>query len=141
MQNMKIFILFALLLFVTISYKTYEEYYRIQETQKLIILNESQSLAEFISAFRQTYQDTFLREHIEVNEKTLNLLPVKTIAEISNRFSSSVQGDIVVRTVSDRPRNIENMAINGRLIDRVQATFDQSVCGRSPTSRRRSSPR
>ncbi len=110
MQNMKIFIVFALLLFVAISYKTYEEYYRIQDTQKLIILNESQSLAEFISAFRQTYQDAFLREHIEVNEKTLNLLPVKTITEISNRFASSVQGDIVIRTVSDRPRNIENMA-------------------------------
>ena len=110
MRNMKFFILFAFLLFIAISYKTYEEYYRIQDTQKLIILNESQSLAEFISAFRQTYQDAFLREHIELNEKTLNLLPVKTITEISNRFASSVQGDIVIRTVSDRPRNIENMA-------------------------------
>ena len=110
MRNMKFFILFAFLLFAAISYKAYEEYYRIQDTQKLIILNESQSLAEFISAFRQTYQNTFLREHIEVNEKTLNLLPVKTITEISNRFASSVQGDIVIRTVSDRPRNIENMA-------------------------------
>jgi len=110
MQNIKLFILFALLLFVAISYKTYEEYYRIQDTQKLIILNESQSLAEFISAFRQTYQNTFLREHIDVNEKTLNLLPVKTISEISDRFALSVQGDIVIRTVSDRPRNIENKA-------------------------------
>ncbi len=110
MQNIKLFILFALLLFVAIGYKTYEEYYRIQDTQKLIILNESQSLAEFISAFRQTYQNTFLREHIDVNEKTLNLLPVKTISEISDRFALSVQGDIVIRTVSDRPRNIENKA-------------------------------
>ena len=115
MRNMKFFILFAFLLFVGISYKTYEEYYRIQDTQKLIILNESQSLAEFISAFRQTYQDIFLREHIDVDEKTINLLPVKTTAEISNRFSASVQGDIVIRTVSDRPRNIENMANNFEL--------------------------
>ena len=110
MRNMKFFITFSFLLFLAIGYKTYEQYYRIQDTQKLIILNESQSLSEFISAFRQTYQDVFLRNHIEVNEKTINFLPVKTTTEISNRFSTSVQGDVVIRTVSDRPRNIKNMA-------------------------------
>jgi len=110
MRNMKFFILFALLLFTVIGYKTYEQYHRIQDTQQLIVLKESQSLAEFISAFRQTYQDVFLRDHIEVDVKTINLLPVKTTTEISNRFSKSVQGDVVIRTVSDRPRNAYNMA-------------------------------
>ncbi len=110
MRNMKFFILFALLLFIAIGYKTYEEYHRIQDTQKLIVLNESRSLAEFISAFRQTYQNVFLLYHIEVDENTINLLPVKSISEISDRFSSSVQGDVVIRTVSDRPRNADNMA-------------------------------
>jgi len=110
MQNMKFFILFALLLFVAIGYKTYEEYQRIEETQKLIVLNESQSLSEFISAFRQIYQDTFLLNHIAVDANTINLLPVKTISEISDRFAKSVQGDVVIRTVSDRPRNVDNMA-------------------------------
>ena len=110
MRNMKFFILFALLLFSMIGYKTYEEYSRIQKTQKLIILNESQSLASFISAFRQTYQDIFLRHHINIDEKTIHLLPVKTITEIGNRFTSNVQGDTLIRTVSDRPRNIDNMA-------------------------------
>ena len=110
MRNMKFFIIFALLLFLGIGYKTYEQYNGIQYTQKLIVLNESQSLAEFISAFRQTYQDVFLRNHIEVDDKTINLLPVKTTTEISNRFSQSVKGDVVIRTVSDRPRNADNMA-------------------------------
>jgi len=110
MRNMKSFILFALLLFAAIGYKTYDEYHRIQETQKLIVLNESRSLSEFISAFRQTYQDIFLLYHIEIDENTINLLPVKTISEMSNRFASSVQGDVVIRTVSDRPRNPDNMA-------------------------------
>jgi len=110
MRSMKLFIIFALLLFIAIGYKTYEEYNRIEETQKLIVLNESRSLSEFISAFRQTYQDFFLLYHIDVDEKTINLLPVKTIIEISNRFSSSLQGDVVIRTVSDRPRNVDNMA-------------------------------
>ncbi len=119
MRNMRFFILFALLLFLLIGYKTYEEYHRIQDTQKLIVLNESKSLSAFISAFRQTYQDSFLLNHIEVDVKTINLLPVKTIPEISNHFSSTVQGDVVIRTVSDRPRNIDNMA-NDFELDMIQ---------------------
>lgn len=110
MRNMKYFIFLAIFLLIIISYKTYEQYKGIQNTQKLILLKQSQSLANFISSFRQTYQDAFLNNHIDVNEKTINLLPVKTISDISDRFSSSVQGDILIRTVSDRPRNIDNMA-------------------------------
>ncbi len=110
MRTMKLFLLFAFFLFMFIGYTTYEQYNRIKDTQKLIVLNESQSLAAFISSFRQTYQNAFLANHIDVNAKTLNLLPVKTITEISDRFSSSIEGDIVIRTTSDRPRNSNNMA-------------------------------
>ena len=99
MQRMNLFIAFAFVLFIAIGFKTYEQYNNIKKTQELIIQNESQSLANFIGAFRQTYQDVFI-----------HLLPVKTTTEISKRFSSSVQGDIVVRTVSDRPRNPDNAA-------------------------------
>ncbi len=110
MRNMKLFLIFAFFLFIVIGYKTYEQYHNIQNTQKLIVLNESQSLAAFISAFRQTYQNAFLSNHIDVDDKTINLLPVKTIKEISDRFSSIVDGDIMIHTVSDRPRNNDNMA-------------------------------
>ena len=113
--KIKLFVLFALLLFLLVGYKTYEQYHQIQDAQKLIVLNESQSLANFISAFRQTYQDVFISNHIDVTEKTINFLPVKTISEISDRFSSSVHGDVVIRTVSDRPRNMDNMANNFEL--------------------------
>ena len=47
---------------------------------------------------------------VKIDDKTINLLPVKTITEISERFASRVQEDIVIRTVSDRPRNSKNMA-------------------------------
>ena len=110
MHKMRLFMAFAFVLFLAIGYKTYEQYNRIKDTQELIIQNESESLANFIGAFRQTYQDVFVRNHIDIDEKTLNLLPVVTITEISRRFSSSVQGDITVRTVSDRPRNAKNKA-------------------------------
>ncbi len=107
---MKYFIAFAVLLFMALGYKTYEQYNRINTTHKLIILNESQSLATFISAFRKTYQSAFIENHIEMNAKMINLLPVKTITDISQRFASSMKEDIVIRTVSDRPRNQKNMA-------------------------------
>ncbi len=107
---MKFFVILALLLLLMIGYRSYVQYQQIQNTQKLIVLKESQSLAGLISAFRQTYQDIFLRNHITIDKNTINLLPVKTTKEISDRFSSGVQGDIVIRTVSDHPRNPDNMA-------------------------------
>jgi len=110
MKSMKFFILFALLLFIILSYRTYEQYKEISKTQKLIVLNESRSLGKFITAFRQTYQDIFLREHIAITDSSLNLLPVKTITEISEHFGSKVKDEITIRTVSDRPRNPLNEA-------------------------------
>ena len=118
MFNMKYFITFSLLLFLALGYKTYEQYDRINTTHKLIILNESQSLANFISAFRKTYQSAFIDNDIEMDPKMINLLPVKTITEISQRFASSMKEDIVIRTVSDRPRNRSNMA-NDFEMDRI----------------------
>ena len=106
------FISLIIILFGTLSYKTYEQYINIYDTQKLLTLNESESLATFIEAFRSTYQDSFINNHIEVTDKTMKLLPVQTIGEISQRFSSSLHGDIIIRTVSDRPRNSANMANN-----------------------------
>ncbi len=110
MRKMNLFVAFAFVLFIAVLFKTYEQYKGIKHTQEMIIQNESRSLAKFVSAFRQTYQDVFIRNHIEVDETTIHLLPVKTTAEISQRFSSSMEGDIVIRTVSDRPRNPDNAA-------------------------------
>lgn len=110
MRNIKFFILFALLLFFVIGYKIYQEYQRIEETQQLIVLNEGEVLSSFITAFRQTYQDTFLEHHIAIDDKTIHLLPVISMPEISKHFAVSTKEDIVIRTVSDRPRNIKNMA-------------------------------
>lgn len=110
MNKMKFFTIFALLLFIFIGYRTYLQYNDIKNTEQFIILNESKSLAKFVSAFRQTYQDAFINNHIPVDDKTINLLPVKTISEISKRFSKVMNNEIVVRTVSDRPRNSKNMA-------------------------------
>lgn len=110
MRKVNYFILFALLLLFGLGYKTYEQYKRIGETQDLIALNQSRSIAHLIKAFRHTYQDAFLNNNIVIDEKMINLLPVKTVFEISQRFSAYEKGDILIRTVSDRPRNPDNKA-------------------------------
>jgi len=110
MKKVNYFILFALLLLFGLGYKTYEQYKRIGETQDLIALNQSRSIAHLIKAFRHTYQDAFLNNNIVIDEKMINLLPVKTVFEISHRFSAYKKGDILIRTVSDRPRNPDNKA-------------------------------
>ena len=110
MFKMKYFTIFALLLFMALGYKTYEQYHRISNTHQLIISNESQALAKFISAFRHTYQNAFIDNHIEMDAKMINLLPVKTISDISKNFAEAMKEDIVIRTVSDRPRNSKNKA-------------------------------
>jgi diguanylate cyclase (GGDEF)-like protein len=110
MRNIKIFLFISIMLFAALSYKTYTQYQRIQYTQELLLLKESQSIASLISAFRQSYQEIFLKHNIDLDEKTMHLLPIKAMRDISKRFSAQVEGDITIRTVSDRPRNINNMA-------------------------------
>jgi len=93
-----------------LGYKTFEQYQVIQKTQKAILQNQTQILANFIKSFREVYQDIFLQEHIKINSQTLKLLPVKTTPEISKHFTKLQKHRICIRTVSDRPRNPKNLA-------------------------------
>ncbi len=74
------------------------------------IKDETKSLAAFIVSFRDTYQHAFTDNNIEINEKTLKLLPVTTTPEISKRFSEKIDYNININVVSDRPRNPKNIA-------------------------------
>ena len=83
MRNIKIFLFISIMLFAALSYKTYTQYQRIQYTQELLLLKESQSIASLISAFRQSYQEIFLKHNIDLDEKTIHLLPIKAMRDIS----------------------------------------------------------
>jgi diguanylate cyclase (GGDEF)-like protein/PAS domain S-box-containing protein len=107
---MKYFIAIALLLLAAVGYTIYGQYRGMIDSQQKMMINEGRSLDSYIEAFRDTYQDAFAINKIPLNEKTLHLLPVKTINDISKHFSDNVHGDVQIRTVSDRPRNPNNMA-------------------------------
>ena len=105
-----IFLLIVIVLFVFMGFKTYSQYKVIEKTQELVVLNESKALSEFIMSFRKTYQQVFLRNNIEITEDTLKLLPVVTTREINDDFTKRMDGSIIIRTVSDRPRDMRNKA-------------------------------
>ena len=106
----KIFIIFAIILLSIITIKLYKDYQSNEELKMMIIKSETNSLSSLISAFRDTYQDTFLEHQIAIDDKTVNLLPVKTIKSMGDQFSKELGDRATIRTVSDRPRNIENQA-------------------------------
>ncbi|MCK5110193.1 MAG: DUF3365 domain-containing protein [Arcobacteraceae bacterium] len=109
-QHNKIFIIFAMILLIIMSTKLYKDYHANEELKIMIIQNEVDSLSSFISAFRQTYQKAFIDNKIPVNDKTVHLLPVKTIKSMGDMFARTLGDRTTVRTVSNRPRNIENQA-------------------------------
>ena len=119
MRNMRYFFVIALLLFTVVGYKIYEQYLTMEKTQQELLLGEGKSLSNFTLAFRETYQKAFVSHHVPLDNRTLNLLPVKTIGAISQKLSEEVNGVVEIRTVSDRPRNPKNRAnaFEKRMID------------------------
>ena len=95
----------------------------------MIFQEEAKSLNNFILAFRKVYQQIFIQNGIEIDEKTIHCLPVHSIREISNEFSSLVGKKVTIRTVSDRPRNLQNKANNNelKLINEYKKTKSKGI--------------
>ena len=110
MRDMRYFLLIAFVLLGGLGYKTYQRYQTMQNTQQKLWLKQGKTLSKFILAFRDTYQEAFLTHHIPLDNRTLNLLPVKTIGSISKKLSGDLDNGVEIRTVSDRPRNPTNQA-------------------------------
>ena len=76
----------------------------------MILMGEAKTITSFFKSFRKTYQEVFIEDHIKLNEETINLLPVKTSNTIAKYFSEALDAKVILRTVSDRPRNVLNLA-------------------------------
>ena len=109
-RTILIFIIYSLLLAMLISIKLYVDKQNNDQLKKVVVNEEAQSLSALTMSLRKTYQDAFKDNHIEINDKTINLLPVRTSADIANRFSKLLNNRTTIRTVSDRPRNPQNLA-------------------------------
>jgi len=119
MRNMRYFVIIAVLLFSVVGYKTYEQYTIMENTRQEMLWGKGKSLSAFLSAFRETYQKAFVEHHIPIDDQTLRLLPVVTIDALSKNLSRKLNGDVQIRTVSDRPRNPDHLLKSGELLDWV----------------------
>ena len=108
-KHYKILLAVAFTLVIVFAVGLYNNSKSLVKIQQLSIKYEAKTLADMLMSFRQTYQDAFIHNHINLNKSTINLLPVKTTNNIADLFSSH---NVITKfaTVSDNPRNPVNMA-------------------------------
>jgi len=105
--------LFIVLSFLVLLYNiffAYDQLRRIHNIQLFIAKNQAENLDAFLKAFRESYQNNFIHNHISFNEETINLLPVVMLPDISKRFENYLSSKATIKTVSDNPRDPKNMA-------------------------------
>ncbi len=132
-KHYKLFIIFSIIITVIFSVKLYDEKLNTEKIKALSIQYEAQSIADFLVAFRMTYQEIFTRNHTTLNVSNIYFLPIHTINEIAKIFSN-LNTKSKISTVSNRPRNPINQA-NGRqreainyfLENRNKASYFQTI--------------
>jgi signal transduction histidine kinase len=116
-KHYKLFILFSILIALFFSIRLYQESLSIKKIKDLSVQYEAKSIADFMIAFRQTYQNIFIKNHLLLDESNIDFLPVRTQSDIAQIFSE-LNTKSQISTVSDRPRNINNLA-NDRQLDTI----------------------
>lgn len=104
-----LYLLLAVFIFTTLVKVSYAVYSAKNEEREFI-LKEMRLLESFMMVHRNYYQDLFVNKTLMFNEKTLKALPAFSASEIARRFSQNNLQQIVVRTVSERARNVKNLA-------------------------------
>ncbi len=102
-----IVILIAFCSFATV--KIFSEYRNLSHIETKIRYEDSVILKQFLEAFRSTYQQIFINNHILIDDITTQFLPAVTISKISEEFQRVTKGKVTINTVTDRPRNPKNM--------------------------------
>ena len=108
-RHYKYFILLTFIIITIFSFKLYLANKTDEKIKISSIEYEAKSIADFMMAFRQTYQNIFIQNHLKLDESNIAFLPVKTTNEIADVFSK-LNTKSKISTVSDRPRNPINMA-------------------------------
>jgi diguanylate cyclase (GGDEF)-like protein len=105
-----LFLSIALLAILYNLFFAYDQLRRVDRLQTFVARHQAKVLDAFIMAFRRTYQEAFLKNHIPLNEENIKLLPVVTTPRISEKFSDLIAHKATIRVVSDKPRNPRNIA-------------------------------
>ena len=103
-----IFIIYALSLLVIVSGKLYVDYTNNKQLKQMIVKEESKALFSLIVAYRQNCNNVFTNNHITYDNKTKKLLSERRSIDVANKFSKIINNKIIIRTISNRPRNQKN---------------------------------
>ena len=71
---------------------------------------EAQVLNDYLMSTRKVYQRNFLKNDSGLGNGSLSLLPAHVSSEISNDFIMNGRNGFYVKSVSDNPRNPNNLA-------------------------------
>jgi len=117
-KHYKVYLIFSIIIITIFGAKLYKENIEGQRIANLSMKYEAKSIADFLMAFRTTYQNIFIKNHIQLNEDNIDFLPVRTTSEIAKIFSS-LNAQAIISTISQRPRNIKNLA-NKRQLEAIK---------------------
>jgi predicted signal transduction protein with EAL and GGDEF domain len=108
--NKKIFWIVALLIILSNSILTIYIYQQKQKDIQERALSMSETLKSYFIAMRYVYHKQFLSSGLDFNDSTIGFLPAHASTLISDKFSEISKDNITIRNVTDRPRNLKNMA-------------------------------
>lgn len=97
---------------IFMALKIFEEYRNLSQVESKIHYEDSKILRRFIEAYRSTYQQALINNDLPLNEANMHLLPVVSLSEMSREFTTEAGDQITVNAVTDRPRNLKNLADN-----------------------------
>jgi diguanylate cyclase (GGDEF)-like protein len=87
--------------------------YIYKENQNLIekkAYETSEALQQYFVAMRYVYHNQFIQSNLDINDTTVGFLPAHASALISDRFANNIKDGTTIRNVTDRPRNLLNLA-------------------------------
>ncbi len=108
-KHYKIFFIISIVLIIIFTLKVTQNNISENKLKEVSIHYQAKALADFLISFRKIYQDIFIQNHINLDKTTIDFLPVKTTNKIAELFSKNNEYT-KFSTVSDRPRNLVNMA-------------------------------
>ena len=102
--------LIVIVFLAAMGIQIYTTIWQNEKEQNKMALEHSRVLADYAMANRIYYQNLYLKGIIPLTKDTLKGLPAYSSSIISKKFSDINKQHIEVKTVSDNPRNIKNMA-------------------------------
>ncbi|MCU7957362.1 MAG: DUF3365 domain-containing protein, partial [gamma proteobacterium symbiont of Bathyaustriella thionipta] len=106
----KIFIITAIIFTLHFIINTYLGQHQIREEVIANIKENARTIRGMLMSYRSVYQEIFIDHDIPINDQTIKFLPAHAISRISQGFTQWVDNGLSFNTVSDHPRNPNNLA-------------------------------